>query len=122
LVSLVESLGYEFVGCELLRQKRSSLLRIYIDTPQGITLTDCTQVSRQVSAMLDVEDPIQGGYTLEVSSPGLNRPLFELAHYEKQLGQRVKVRLRVPFENKRNFIGTLQKVENSKIYLIDGLK
>jgi ribosome maturation factor RimP len=119
LDSLVKTMGYEFVGCELQPQGRSSILRIYIDSPQGITLTDCTNVSRQVSAMLDVEDPIQGRYSLEISSPGLNRPLFDLAHYQKQIGQRIKVRLYVPVNRQRNFVGTLIRVEGDKIHLLE---
>src|SRR5579863_8284817 len=83
LNTLINSMGFEFVGCELSQQGRDALLRIYIDSPQGVTIDNCTQVSRQVGAMLDVEDAIQGRYTLEVSSPGLNRPLFSLADYQK---------------------------------------
>ena len=71
VASVVNAMGYEFVGCELQRQGRGSVLRIYIDSEKGITLDDCSKVSRQVSAMLDVEDPIQGHYTLEISSPGI---------------------------------------------------
>lgn len=119
LDSLVKTMGYEFVGCEIQPQGRSSILRIYIDSPQGITLKDCTSVSRQVSAMLDVEDPIQGRYSLEISSPGLNRPLFDLAHYQKQIGQRIKVRLYVPVNRQRNFVGTLIRVEGDKIHLLE---
>ena len=118
LEPLVNSMGYEYVGSELQRQGRGSVLRIYIDSSQGITLTDCTRVSRQVSAMLDVEDPIQGQYSLEISSPGLNRPLFEIAHYQKQIGQRIKVRLYAPIDNRRNFVGTLLRVDGDKIHLL----
>jgi ribosome maturation factor RimP len=74
-VSIVESMGYEFVDCEFHSAGRHSALRIYINSPKGITLTDCSEVSKQVSAILDVEDPIPGHYSLEVSSPGLDRPL-----------------------------------------------
>lgn len=122
LAGLVEALGYEFVGCELIRHsKRRALLRVYIDNTAGITVNDCSKVSRQVSAMLDVEDPIQGEYTLEVSSPGLDRPLFEMAHYQQYLGSRVKIRLSSPMDGKRNFVGLLQQVKETDIYLlIDG--
>ncbi len=118
LLSLISSMGYEFVGCELQRQGRRSLLRIYIDNEAGITLTDCTNVSRQVSAMLDVDDPIQGMYTLEISSPGLDRPLFERAHYQKVIGSRIKVRVYSPIEDRRNFVGLLLRVEEENIVLL----
>ncbi len=85
LAKIVTAMGYEFVGCELQRQGRHSLLRIYIDKPQGVTLTDCTQVSHQVSAVLDVEDPIPGEYTLEISSPGLNSPCLRRRSFKNML-------------------------------------
>lgn len=118
LQSIATAMGYEFVGCELKSQGRASVLRVYIDSESGITVDDCSKVSRQVSAMLDVEDPIQGEYSLEISSPGLNRPLFELAHYQKQIDKRIKVHLRVPLEGRRGFVGTLLRVENSNIHLL----
>ncbi len=119
LAPLVMAMGYEFVGCELQRQGRGSTLRIYIDNEQGITLADCSKVSHQVSAMLDVEDPIQGEYNLEISSPGLNRPLFDIAQYKKFIGSRIKVRTHNPFNNQRNFVGILQQVdETNDIHLL----
>jgi ribosome maturation factor RimP len=118
LASVVNAMDYEFVGCEMLRQGRGSVLRIFIDKPQGITVEDCSRVSRQLSAMLDVEDPIQGDYTLEISSPGLNRPLFDVAHYQNQIGQKIKVRLYAPIANRRNFVGMLVKVDEDKIHLM----
>jgi ribosome maturation factor RimP len=119
LASLVSAMGYEFVGMELQRQGRKrSLLRIFIDTDKGVTLDDCTAVSRQVSAMLDVEDPIQGEYSLEISSPGIDRPLFELAHYQKQIGERVKVRLSSRLVERRNIVGVLLRVEGENIHLL----
>ena len=84
---VVESLNYELVGVELLqRQKAGSLLRVYIDQPDGITVDDCTEVSHRVSGILDVEDPIKGAYHLEISSPGLDRPLFEEQHFDRFAG------------------------------------
>jgi ribosome maturation factor RimP len=118
LAAIVSAMGYEFVGCELHRQGRGSLLRIYIDKEQGITVEDCSKVSRQISAVLDVEDPIQGQYTLEVSSPGLDRPLFELAQYKKFIGNRVKVRLHTPLNERRNFVGDLIRVNEMNIHLL----
>ncbi|OAI49392.1 ribosome maturation factor RimP [Gammaproteobacteria bacterium SCGC AG-212-F23] len=118
LASIVTGMGFEFVGCELQRQSHSALLRVYIDSATGLTLDHCSQVSRQLSAMLDVEDPIQGRYTLEVSSPGLDRPLFEIAHYQKYIGSDVKVRVKMPINDRRHFTGTLTKVEGTDIHLL----
>jgi ribosome maturation factor RimP len=118
LASLVTAMGYEFVGSEWRRQNQGSLLRIYIDKEDGIMMDDCSKVSRQISAMLDVEDPIQGRYTLEVSSPGLDRPLFEIAHYQKFVGNRVKLRLHTPLNSRRNFVGDLVRVEAMNIHLM----
>jgi ribosome maturation factor RimP len=118
LANLIEGLGYEFVGCELNQSRQGGLLRIYLDKENGVTIDDCTLVSRQVSAMLDVEDPIQGKYTLEVSSPGLDRPLFEMKHYQKYVGSQVKVRLYAPLEGRRNFVGVLLRVEEGKVVVL----
>jgi len=116
--SLVTALGYEFVGCELSRDMSGLLLRIYIDKPTGINVDDCTSVSRQVSAMLDVDDPISSRYSLEVSSPGIHRPLFTLAHYEKFIGSRLKVRLLSPLDGRMNFVGQLKCVEGENIHIL----
>jgi ribosome maturation factor RimP len=118
LASLVSAMGYEFVGSELVRQGRGSVLRVYIDSENGITLDDCSSVSHQVSAMLDVDDPIQGFYNLEISSPGLDRPLFELAQYRKFIGNRIKVRLYSPINGQRNFVGVLQRIDETDIHLL----
>ena len=118
VAALVIAMGYEFVGCELRKLNTGTLLRIYIDKDTGILVDDCSRVSRQVSAMLDVEDPIQGRYTLEVSSPGLDRPLFEMAHYHKFIGREIKVRLYTPLDGRRNFVGVLLRVEDATISLL----
>lgn len=120
LAPLVQTMGYEFVGCEYHGQGRYSVLRVYIDSETGITLTDCSRVSEQLSAILDVEDPIPGKYSLEVSSPGVDRPLFEITHYQKQIGNRLKVRTYTPIQNQRNFVGVLLRVEGNDIYLLVG--
>ena len=103
----VEGLGYELLGVEHIQGKRNSLLRLYIDHEDGIGVDDCETVSRQVSAVLDVEDPIGGEYTLEVSSPGLDRPLFEIAPFEQFRGEEVNIRLRYPVEGRRSYTGTI---------------
>lgn len=113
----VAALGYELVGIEFLSQGRHSLLRIYIDNATGITLEDCETVSRQVSAVLDVEDPIQGHYTLEVSSPGLERPLFRPEHYERFAGNEIQLRLKVPVEGRRKFKGRLLGLREGNVAL-----
>lgn len=118
LATLIESLGYEFVGSVLQGQSRQAVLRIYIDKTGGVTVDDCSRVSRQVGAMLDVEDLISGSYTLEVSSPGLDRPLFELAQYEKFLGRYAKIRVHTPIDNQRNFVGVLLRIEKMNVYLL----
>ena len=90
---VIESMGYELVGVEYQLNGSYGTLRVYIDREQGVSLDDCAEISRQVSAILDVEDPIQQAYDLEISSPGLDRPLFKLADYERFSGQTVKVKL-----------------------------
>jgi ribosome maturation factor RimP len=111
----VEALGYEFWGCEYHPQGRFSLLRVYIDSPGGITVDDCAKASAQISAVLDVEDPIQSEYDLEVSSPGLERPLFTVAQANKFITEPIFVRLRIAQQGRRNFTGILQAVAGNKI-------
>ncbi len=125
LEPVVSSMGYEFVGLEYISQGSHSILRIYIDSEKGISVDDCADVSHQLSGILDVEDPISNEYTLEVSSPGLDRPLFKIEQYERFIGEDVKFRtLRPQLENgQRKFKGTIQSVEDTNIvFLIDGDK
>ena len=82
-------------------------MRLYIDAPDGVTVDDCARVSHQVSGVLDVEDPIRGPFTLEVSSPGFERPLFTPEHFERFAGERVKVKLDLPVDGHRSVTGTL---------------
>lgn len=119
----VVGLGYELVGVELQGRGSRSLLRLYIDRSDGVTLDDCERVSRQVSGVLDVEDPIRGAYTLEVSSPGLERPLFTPAHFDRFAGERVKVKLDVPVEGRRSVTGVLRAMrEGCVVVLEDGVE
>ena len=121
IAAAVRGLGYELVGVEHLPQGRHSLLRIYIDTDVGVTVDDCERVSRQVSGVLDVEDPIRGHYILEVSSPGLDRPLFTAEHFARFAGRQVKLRLALPLAGRRNFTGVLQGVKDDDVVVvIDG--
>lgn len=112
---VVEGLGYELLGIEYISQGRHSILRLYIDSEQGIGLTDCEQVSRQVSGVMDVEEPLKGQYVLEVSSPGLDRPLFKAAHYIRHVGQPVRLRLRRPRDNQRKLRGELMAADEEGI-------
>ncbi len=111
LSPVVVSLGYEFVGMEYLPQGKHSLLRIYIDKPDGVTVDDCSTVSHQVSGVLEVEDPINGHYVLEVSSPGLDRPLFKFEDFERFSGHNVQIRLQIPLDGRRNYKGLLEGVQ-----------
>ncbi|WP_428035886.1 ribosome maturation factor RimP [Amphritea sp.] len=114
----VVALGYQLWGVEMISQGRHSMLRIYIDAEEGIGVEDCASVSRQVSGILDVEDPISGEYTLEVSSPGMDRPLFTLEQYQAFVGHVVQVKLRMPFEGRRRFKGVLKGIEDEDIVLV----
>jgi ribosome maturation factor RimP len=120
--SVTEPLGYELVGVEYFqRGTGGAVLRVYIDAPEGITLDDCAAVSHQLSGVLDVEDPIQGHYDLEVSSPGLDRPLFGAEHFERFRGNRAKVKLSAKLDERRNFEGAIVGVRGDHLLLkVDG--
>jgi ribosome maturation factor RimP len=137
ITPVVESLGCELWGLEYLVQGRQATLRVYIektvvdsadevaddvktdDTKKeaGIGLHDCEKVSRQISSVLDVEDPIASHYTLEVSSPGMDRPLFSLSHYASSVGEKVSIKLSRKFEERKNFTGVIVGVENDEVIL-----
>ncbi|MBN3564734.1 MULTISPECIES: ribosome maturation factor RimP [Aliamphritea] len=114
----VVALGLELWGIEMLSQGRQSMLRVYIDSENGVGVDDCANVSRQISGVLDVEDPISGEYTLEVSSPGMDRPLFKLSQYQDYIGHVVQLRLRMPFDGRRKFKGVLNGIEDEDIVLV----
>jgi ribosome maturation factor RimP len=117
----IERLGYELADVDLKLGGRSGLLRIYIDKEGGVDIDDCEAVSHQVSAILDVEDPIPGNYTLEVSSPGLDRTLTKPAHFKRFMGEDIKVKLRFPLEGRRNFRGALKSADDEAIEVeVDG--
>lgn len=118
LQPVVEALDCELWGIEFQAGGKRKLLRIYIDSEDGIGVEDCERVSRQSSSVLDVEDIISGEYVLEVSSPGMDRPLYELAQYEKFTGEDVSLRLRFPYEGRRNFKGRLVAVDGDEIVLV----
>jgi ribosome maturation factor RimP len=114
----VRALGYRLWGLEYRAQGRQALLRVYIDSAEGITVDDCARVSHQLSGVLDVEDPIAGEYSLEVSSPGMDRPLFTLEQFNAYVGDDVRLRLRAAFEGRRKFQGRLVGVEDDEVILV----
>ncbi len=114
---VVESMQFEFVGLEYLPMGNGALLRIYIDHEEnGVNVDDCADVSRQVSALLDVEDPIETEYTLEISSPGIERPLFTAEHFKRFLGQQARVILYRPLPqyNRKKFKGVIRNVSQEQ--------
>ena len=116
----VEVFGFELVACELHRHGDVNVLRVTVDSPAGVSLGDCAKISQQVGTVLDVEDPINSRYNLEVSSPGLKRPLFTIDHYRRFIGRPVKIRLRVPREGQRQFHGVIVAVNEEVTLKIDG--
>ena len=107
---VVIEMGYELLGIEYVGSRKHSVLRLYIDCEEGIGVDDCETVSRQVGAIMDVEDLINGQYNLEVSSPGIERPLFVIAHYQRFLGHDVCLRTYRPIDGRRNFTGSIGSV------------
>ena len=120
---IIGDMGYELLGIEYISSGKHSVLRLYIDCKGGIGVDDCETVSRQVSSIMDVEDPIRGQYNLEVSSPGIERPLFQIAHYQRFLGFDVRLRTYRPIEGQRNFTGSIGSVSetNNTIELVTEL-
>ncbi|NNN69946.1 MULTISPECIES: ribosome maturation factor RimP [Vibrio] len=117
----VAASGYELVGLEFIRAGEHSTLRIYIDHENGINVDDCAEVSHQVSAVLDVEDPISMAYNLEVSSPGLERPLFKAAHYEQFIGHEVSIVLKMGVGNRRKWKGIIHSIDGETVAIsVDG--
>lgn len=122
LVPLVTSMGLELVEIEYKREGRQTILRIYIDKEGGVTLDDCAAVSKELSALLDVEDVIPGKFTLEVSSPGLNRPLKSLSDYDRYTGKLVRIKTFAAFADdsgklRKTFLGKLLGLEGDVINL-----
>jgi ribosome maturation factor RimP len=117
---IVEGLGYECVGIEYNPHPKHGLLRIYIDSENGILLDDCTRVSHQISGVLDVEDPIQGNYQLEISSPGEDRPFFKISQFERYIGSTILVNLFKPLAGRRKITGRIEKVTDDIVTLQEG--
>ena len=117
----IEQLGYELSDLEANLGGKGGVVRIFIDHPDGINLVDCEKVSLAVSAMLDVEDPLPGQYNLEVSSPGLDRKLTKVEHFQRFAGEIVKVQMRFPIEGRKRFRGTLVSSDDENIVVdVDG--
>ena len=113
----IESLGCQLWGIEYKPQGRHSTLKIYIDRAEGVTVDDCAEVSNELSALLDVENPIRSAYNLEVSSPGLDRLLFKAEQYAQNIGQKIDLRLNFPFEGQRKFVGQVVNFEDNEVVL-----
>jgi ribosome maturation factor RimP len=118
LEPVVSAMGYELLGIEHLKQGRYSLVRLYIDKDGGIDLNDCSRVSHQVTGVLDVEDPIQGTYNLEVSSPGLDRLLFNLTQFTRHKGEDVKLNLGIKLEGRRKYQGRIADVRENYVVIV----
>lgn len=112
----ITALGYELVGVEF-SQGKTGVLRIYIDSDEGIGVDDCSAVSHQVSGILEVEDPIRGQYSLEVSSPGLDRPLFQASDFDRFAGHQVTLRLLAPVDGQRKFKGILGGLRDGQVVI-----
>lgn len=114
---VVTGMGFELWGLEYLTQGRFSVLKIFIDAEKGIEVDDCASVSRQVGALFDVEEPLKGQYTLEVSSPGMDRRLFTFEQFDLMKGSQVKLKLNKPFDGKKRFTGLLVGTEDKDVVL-----
>jgi ribosome maturation factor RimP len=121
LEPVVEGRGFELVDLEFAPSGRGGVLRLFIDSAAGVTVDDCADVSHAVSEALEVEDPVPGQYTLEVSSPGFDRILRKLAHFERFVGERVFVELKLPLNGRRRFAGKLVRVAPQSVLVeVDG--
>lgn len=116
---VVEDLGFDLWGIEYMPQKSGALVRIYIDHEQGISVDDCADCSREISALLEVEDPIKSAYVLEVSSPGMDRVLFNGEQFNDYLGDQAKVKLAQPVNGSRKIIGFIKSVNDDDITLVN---
>ncbi|SHN91187.1 FIG000325: clustered with transcription termination protein NusA [Bathymodiolus heckerae thiotrophic gill symbiont] len=123
IAPVLEDMGYELVGVEYIASGKHSTLRIFIDTEHGIGIEDCEKASHQLSAIFDVEDPIASQYNLEVSSPGIERPLFNISHYQRFLGNDIRLRMVRPINGQRKFKGAIGSVSelNNSIELVTEL-
>ncbi len=113
----LEDLGYELVDVEYVFERGRWVLRIYIDKEGGVGINDCVEVSQELSTLLDIEDPIESSYVLEVSSPGLNRPLTKEKHFIQAIGKKVKIKTENPIEGRKNFTGYLRDFKDGIVMI-----
>ena len=120
-VPVVEGMGFELWGIEFRSSQKHAHVKVFIDHKDGITVDHCSDVSHQISGLLDVEDPISVPYTLEVSSPGVERPLMKIEHFKRYIGHDIKVRLTWAIEDRKNLNGKIEKVDDKNItIMMDG--
>lgn len=112
-------LGFELVDVDYLSEHGKWVLRIYIDKASGVTIDDCARISRELGDLIDIKDIVRHKYVLEVSSPGLNRPLKKEADFDRAIGKKIKVKMKMPVNGRRNFSGYLQDVRDHIIYIED---
>jgi len=117
LEPVIEDLGFELVDIEYLMERGRWILRIFIDKEGGVSIRDCVMVSKEISPILDVEDPIESSYVLEVSSPGLDRPLTKEKHFIQAIGKKVKIKTELPVEGRKNFTGFLEDYRDGIAYI-----
>lgn len=119
---VVSGLGYQFVGAQFGQAENGQTLRVFIDTDNGVVVEDCVAVSKQLSAVLDVEDTIKSAYQLEVSSPGVDRPLFSKEQFATQIKKLIRAKMAVGVEGRRNFKGRIIEVTNDEVVVeVDGI-
>ena len=114
---VVNGMGYELIEIEHFPNPKHGVLRLYIDKEEGITIDDCSDVSRQISALIDVEDPIRGQFNLEVSSPGMDRPLRRVKDFQRFTGSKVKLKTIMPLDGQRNFSGRLLEADEDSVVI-----
>lgn len=115
---VIVGMGYDFWGMECQISSNTAQVRIFIDRNEGISLDDCSRVSQQLSAVLDVEDPVEVPYTLEISSPGINRKLFTVAQMKNAVGDKVKVKTTWPINERRNIRGMLKAANDEQVTVV----
>ena len=117
ILPITEAFQKTLWGIEVLRTRNSNVVRVYIDSSSGVNVDDCANISRQISSLLDVESFLPEKYVLEVSSPGLDRKLFEISQYSAYVGEKVRISLKAPFEHRRNYLGVLTRVGTDEVVI-----
>ncbi len=114
---VVSGMGYDLIEIEHFPNPKHGVLRLYIDKEGGVNIDDCSAVSRQISALIDVEEPVRGQFNLEVSSPGLDRPLRRVQDFQRFTGSKVKLKTVMPLEGQRNFTGRLLQASDETVVI-----